>query len=66
MAENFEGMLTPFSEEGSLEWISIKDLSRINQFEQNKLFTPYLFKDTLFEGKFFIDETCSVLQYEIR
>lgn len=64
-AEAFEGELTS-SEEGSLEWIKIEDLENLPQFDQNKKFSPYLFKDELFEGKFLLDNKCKVLEYKIR
>ena len=35
-------------------------------FDQNLKFTPYLFKDEMFEGKFLLDDKCKVLKYEIR
>ena len=54
------------SEEGTLEWIRLEDLSKIKQFDQNEKFTPYLFKNELFEGKFLLDDNCKVLKYEIR
>ena len=65
-ATKFEGNLTLNSSEGELEWIKIDDLLKIKQFEQNEKFTPHLFKDELFEGKFRLDDKCSVLNYEIR
>lgn len=65
-AEEFEGELTTNSSEGVLEWIKIDDLLSIKQFDQNEKFTPYLFKDELFEGKFLLDDKCKVLKYEIR
>lgn len=55
-----------FVEEEKLEWIDIEDLPNINQFEQNEKFTPYLFKDELFEGKFLLGDSCKVLNYQIR
>lgn len=61
----FEGELEE-SEEGRLEWINISDLPNINQFDQNKKFTDYLFKDEIFEGKFKLDNNCNVIDYEIR
>lgn len=64
-AENFEGDLTANSEEGKLEWVKIEDLPTLKQFDQNKKFTPYLFKDKLFEGKFLLDDNCKVLEYKI-
>ena len=65
-AEDFEGDLTINSEEGELEWIKLEDLLKIKQFDQNEKFTPYLFKDELFEGKFLLDDKCKVLEYKIR
>lgn len=65
-ATECEGNLCLSSEEGELEWINIDDLLTIKQFEQNEKFTPYLFKDKLFEGKFLLDDKCKVLKYEIR
>lgn len=65
-ADDFEGDLTTVSEEGTLEWIRLEDLSKVKQFDQNEKFTPYLFKDELFEGKFLLDDSCKVLKYEIR
>ncbi len=65
-ANNFEGELVKESEEGTLEWIDLEDLPKTNQFEQNAKFTEYLFKNKLFEGKFLLDNTCKVINYEIR
>ena len=65
VAEKFEGQIKE-SEEGKLEWIEIENLERINQFEQNEKFTPYLFKNAMFEGKFNLDEKCKVQEYVIR
>ena len=64
--EEYKGELTATSSEGELEWIKIDDLLSIKQFEQNEKFTPYLFKDELFEGKFLLNDKCEVLEYEIR
>lgn len=66
VAEDYEGNLLSTSEEGTLEWVRFDDLENINQFDQNKKFTPYLFKDELFEGKFMLDNQCKVLKQEIR
>lgn len=66
VAEDFKGNLTTGSEEGILEWIRLKDLSTIPQFDQNQKFTPYLFKDELFEGKFLLDSKYKVVKHEIR
>lgn len=65
-AEEYKGELTTTSSEGKLEWINIDNLLSIKQFDQNEKFTPYLFKDKLFEGKFLLDDKCKVLKYEIR
>lgn len=65
-ADQYEGELTHNSPEGELEWIDIDELPNINQFDQNLKFTPYLFKDEMFEGKFLLDDKCKVLKYEIR
>lgn len=65
-AENYEGKLKETSEEGKLEWIEIENLTKINQFEQNEKFTPYLFKNNMFEGKFILDDKCKVQKYIIR
>ena len=54
------------SEEGTLEWIKIKELDTIKQFDQNEKFTSYLFKDKLFEGKFELDNKSKVLNYTIK
>lgn len=64
-ANDYEGTLKE-SDEGTLEWIPIDSLSSIKQFEQNVKFTPYLFKDELFEGKFLLDDNCCVEKYEIK
>ena len=54
------------SKEGTLEWINFDEFSKLKQFEQNKKFTPYLFKNKIFEGKFLIDNKCNVIDYKIR
>ena len=65
-AEKYKGLLKESSEEGILEWINIDDLNKIRQFDQNQKFTPYLFKNNIFEGKFIIDNSCKVKEYIIR
>ena len=65
VAEDFSGIEKAISEEGKLEWIKLEDLPQINQFDQNKLFTPYLFKSEIFEAKFILDNKCRVKKYEI-
>lgn len=66
VAENYRGTQIPHSVEGELKWISLDKLQSIKQFEQNKLFTPYLFKDELFEGKFLFDDNSKVKEYKLR
>ncbi len=66
IADEWNGELCLHSQEGDLEWVKIEDLAHIKQFEQNEKFSPYLFKDELFEGKFMLDDNCKVLDYEIR
>lgn len=65
-AEDFEGNLTTVSEEGILEWIRLEDLAEIPQFDQNKIFSSYLFKDKLFESKSLLDNNARVLKNSIR
>lgn len=66
VAEEYEGNLISKSEEGILEWIDLRNISNIKQFEQNEKFTNYLFKEKLFEGKFLLDDNCKVIDYKIR
>lgn len=65
-ANKYVGDLSLNSYEGELKWIRLEELSTIKQFEQNEKFTPYLFKEELFEGKFLLDDKCKVINYEIR
>lgn len=64
-ADEYEGELRE-SEEGTLEWVDIESLENLEQFDQNRLFTPYLFKDKIFEGKFKIDSNSKVSEYELK
>ena len=66
IAENFEGDLTLVSEEGNLEWIKFEDLEHLPQFDQNKIFTPFLFKNEIFESKSILDSKARVLNNIIR
>ena len=65
-AEKYRGELNKICSEGELEWIKIDDLPSIKQFSQNEKFTPYLFKEERFEGKFLLNDSCEVLKFEIR
>lgn len=64
-ANDYEGELRA-SEEGELEWVKKNKLSELKQFEPNQAFTPYLFQDRVFEGKFAITKDAKVLSKEIR
>ncbi|MDE6142305.1 MAG: NUDIX domain-containing protein [Bacilli bacterium] len=64
-ASEYEGEIRA-SNEGELEWVKISDLSELRQFEQNQAFTPYLFQDRVFEGKFEITKDARVLSKQIR
>lgn len=66
VAEEFEGKLKEETEEGCIKWIDLEDLFNLKQLSQNEKFTPYLFKEKIFEGKFLLDEKCNVIKYEIR
>ena len=65
VAEDFEGNLQE-SEEGKLEWIDIKELENIKQFDMNTKFTKYVLEEGMFEGKFILDNSAKVLDYKIR
>lgn len=64
-ANDFDGELVE-SLEGSLCWIDHQCLHDIPQFEQNLLFSNYLFSDELFEGKFEFDETGKLFKHSIQ
>ena len=67
VAEKYEGTQIARSPEGKLSWMEVDDALRTaEQFEQNKLFAPYLFKDELFEGKFLFDDDSKLKEYTIR
>ena len=66
VCEQYEGQLCENENEGKLEWIPAEKLLDIYQFDQNKKFTPYLFQNDFFEGKFLLDDSCNVLEYKIR
>lgn len=65
IAQEYKGNLSG-SSEGELKWIKYDDLLHLKQFDQNKKFTPYLFKNQIFEGKFLLDDKCNVIDYVIR
>lgn len=65
IAKEFKGSLKT-SLEGSLEWINIKDIDKIKQFDMNTKFNDYIFEEGIFEGKFILDENTKVIDYKIR
>ncbi len=52
VAEEFEGNLKEETEEGCIKWIDLEDLFNLKQFSQNEKFTPYLFKEKIFEDSY--------------
>lgn len=66
VAEEYEGELMKNSEEGNLTWIPIEQIDSLEQFEQNSIFTPYLFKPDTFEEKFLLNDSWKVIKSEIR
>jgi 8-oxo-dGTP diphosphatase len=40
------------SAEGNLEWVPIDELTKINLWDGDKLFIPWLFEDKFFSAKF--------------
>jgi 8-oxo-dGTP diphosphatase len=51
VADEFEGELID-SPEGKLEWIPNEKLTKINLWDGDKIFIPWLFGDKLFSAKF--------------
>ena len=64
--DSYEGMLTPESDEGTLEWIDKNELSNIKQFDMNQKFQHCLWEDKIFEGKFLLNQDNTVKEYFIR
>jgi 8-oxo-dGTP diphosphatase len=50
-SDEFTGELID-SAEGNLEWIPIGELTKINLWDGDKLFIPWLFEDKFFSAKF--------------
>ena len=50
-ADEFEGELID-STEGRLEWISNEKLTKINLWDGDKIFIPWLFREKFFSAKF--------------
>ena len=50
-SDEFSGDLID-SAEGNLEWIPINELTKINLWDGDKLFIPWLFEDKFFSAKF--------------
>ena len=62
-SDEFTGELID-SAEGNLEWIPIKDLTKINLWDGDKLFIPWLFEDKFFSAKF-IYENGTYVSHEV-
>ena len=54
-SDKFTGELID-SAEGNLEWIPIKDLTKINLWDGDKLFIPWLFEEKFFSAKFIYED----------
>ena len=54
-SDEFTGELID-SAEGNLEWIPIDELSKINLWDGDKLFIPWLFEDKFFSAKFIYEK----------
>jgi 8-oxo-dGTP diphosphatase len=69
-ATDYKGELLVTSEEGSLDWIPVEDITQLPQFDMNIKLTPYLLKDAtatgIFEGYFDLHEDNTVKKYTIR
>jgi 8-oxo-dGTP diphosphatase len=50
-SDDFTGELIDCAE-GNLEWIPIDELTKINLWDGDKLFIPWLFEDNFFSAKF--------------
>lgn len=66
VADSYEGVLTPESSEGILEWIDIENLPNRKQFDMNQKFQDYLWEGEIFEGKFLLNQDNTVKEYTIR
>ncbi len=65
IATEYDGDLIEEGIEGRLEWINISELDELEQFQMNKTFTPYLFKEGVFIGKFILDNNTDIIEYSI-
>lgn len=65
VCNEYRGELLESSVEGELEWVNIKDMTNLDEFEMNKIFNSYLFKNGVFQGKFMLDENTDVIDYSI-
>ena len=66
ICNEYKGELTENSIEGKVEWIPIKEIDGLEQFQMNKIFNKYVFEDGLFEGDFLLDENKDVINYSIK
>lgn len=64
VAYKYDGSLKE-SDEGSLHWVNVDELGELNQFSQNTIFTPFLFKDEIFESKCVFDEEDNIVSHKI-
>jgi len=51
ISDDYKGKLID-SPEGTLEWVSKDNLTKINLWEGDKIFIPWLFEDKFFSAKF--------------
>ena len=58
-SDEFTGELID-SAEGNLEWVPIDELSKINLWDGDKLFIPWLFEDKFFSAKFVYKKGCYI------
>ncbi len=65
VCNEYRGELLSNSIEGELEWIPIKEIDKLDQFQMNKIFNKYLFEEGIFQGKFILDENTDVIDYSI-
>ncbi len=62
-SDEFSGELID-SAEGNIEWIPIKELTKINLWDGDKQFIPWLFEDKFFSAKF-IYENGKYVSHEV-
>lgn len=65
IANEYNGVLERETEEGVLEWLNIKDIPNLNQFDMNAKFNEKIFSEGLFEGHFKLNEDDTVNEYHL-